>query len=120
MIIGKLATEDGITILKVGGKCIAVNIDTLKKALDSTFAESTKGILIDLSGLSVIDGVSALLLAGKEKSATKRGLGFAFCSVPPGAKILLSEAGVVGNIADSHHEGIAFIRSGNSEQTVQV
>lgn len=117
MIIGKLATEDGITILKIGGKCIAVNIDTLKNALDSTFAESTKGILIDLSGLSIIDGVSASLLAGKEKSATKRGLGFAFCSVPPGAEVLLSESGVVGDIVGSHSEGITLIRGGNSRQT---
>lgn len=92
MVIGKFATEDGITIFRLNGKLIISTIDKLKTALDGALAEGAGKVILNLKQVNIMDSMTVGLLISRFKVAKKKNGALKFCELQPAVKKLLSMA----------------------------
>jgi anti-anti-sigma factor len=92
MVIGKFATEDGVTIFRLNGKLISSTLDKLKTAVDDALGEGAGKVVLNLKHVNIMDSVTVGLLISRFKMARKKGGSLKFCELQPAVKKLFSLA----------------------------
>ena len=115
LVINKFVADDGIVILRVGGKIISSSMEKLKSGLDTVLADNANcKIVINCKDVNIIDSAAVGLLISRAKSARKRGGCIYFCEPQPAIYRLFSmvDADRWLEIFTTEDEAIASLKAG--------
>ncbi|MBF0292512.1 MAG: STAS domain-containing protein [Nitrospinae bacterium] len=118
MVIGKFATEDGITIFRLNGKLISSTLDKLKTAVDDALGDGGGKIVLNLRQVNIMDSVTVGLFISRFKTAKKKKGSLKFCELQPAVKKLFSMADLDKwlEIYNMENEALTAIRSENNSK----
>ena len=87
--IKRFENNDGVTILRLGGKLVYSTLENLKASLDTAMEKDHSRVVLNFKDVAVMDGFVAGLLASRAKSTRKKNGALVFCGLTSAFKHLL-------------------------------
>lgn len=111
MAVSITITPEGIYILRVRGKLLAVSLEDLKKALNGLGPKAL--VVINLKGAQMADSVAVGYLVRRHGILYQGGGGMALCCLHPNVSKLLAVGGLNKHftVYDSEEEAVAALKS---------